>query len=96
MPTKNGIYPRGKYVLVKPEDPASRVNDFGIIIPQNIEQEQRAIGVTLQIGSDVEGISIGDKVLYGVYSGESVKQKEGTKEVEYKLIHDDDIIAFIR
>lgn len=88
------IKPRGKYVLVKPDEKANRKNENGIIIPSNVEQEQKSQGDVIAVG-DVKDIKKGDKVIYGTYCGELLKVIEKGKEVEYRLLLDEDIIAFI-
>lgn len=93
--SKKNITPRGKYVLVKQAEPESRENEFGLLVPDSEEQEQKAQGDVIAVGSEVKGLKKGDRIIYGAYAGETLKVNEGTKEVEYKLLHDDDIIAFI-
>lgn len=92
--SKVTITPRGKYVLIKPEGEPERENEHGLIIPDTVEQEQKAEGVIVNAGA-VTDLKKGDRVVYGAYSGETMKVKEGSKEVEYKLVHDEDIIAVI-
>ena len=89
------IRPRGQYVLVKPDAAESRKNSLGIILPSNVEQEQKAVGTVLAVSPDVPDIKKGNRVIYGVFAGETMKYKVGTKEEEYKLLHSDDIIAFV-
>lgn len=82
--------------MVKPSLPEAQENKNGIIIPDNVEEEQKAQGEVLATGDGVNDIVAGDKVIYGVFAGEVLKVKEGNKEVEYKLIHEEDIIAFLK
>ena len=98
MPVKHKktIIPRGKYVLIKPTSKESTETDNGIIIPSMVEQEQKSQGEVADVGSEVKDIKTGDIVVYGAYAGESIKVKEGKETVDYKLIFDEDIIAFIR
>ena len=90
------IIPRNKYVLVEPEIDKTTKNEFGILIPENVEKEQKAIGLVLAVGKDVKGIQKGDKVLYGMYAGERIKMKESSNEVDYVLLFDEDILAFLK
>lgn len=90
------IIPRGKWVLVEPANEESHENQFGIIIPSKVEQEQKAQGTVKSIGDEVKGIKVGDHVVYGAYAGEVMKVKDGTKDVEYKILLDEDIIAFLK
>lgn len=96
MSTKTKIEARGPWILVKPEAADERENEQGLIIPANEEQEQKARGTVVSVGSKVVGVDKGDQVVYGAFAGEVLKLREGGKDVEYKLLHDDDVIAFIR
>ena len=89
------IYPRGEYLLVKPDPAESKENSFGLITPSNVEQEAKAMGEVLGFGKDIDDVKKGDHVIYGVFAGETVKVNEKGKEVEYKLLHSDDVIAFV-
>jgi chaperonin GroES len=73
----------------------------GIILSTEDKNEQ-SIGEIIAIGAglgDEEnvtklGLNIGDKVLFGKYSGESVKD-ETDPDTEYKIINGKDIFAII-
>lgn len=93
---KPKIIPRGKYMLIKPEVVDEREQDNGLIIPRTVEQEQKAQGTVEAVGSEISDVKVGDKVVYGAYAGEAMQMRENGKEVEYKLLHDDDVIAFIK
>lgn len=95
--SKIRITPRGKNVLVKPDDSKKRETEGGILIPTNVEQEQKSIGTVVAVGpeAEVKDIVIGDRVMYGTYAGETIKVNEGGKEVEYKLLYDEDVLAFV-
>lgn len=90
------ILPRTKQVLVKPDKTESRVSDSGLITPSNIEQEQRAIGTVLAVGKGIDDINKGDRVIYGAYAGETISIRESAGDVEYKLLHDDDVLALVQ
>ena len=90
------IIPRGKYILVKPDSKESKVNDAGLSTPQNQDAEERAQGAVQAVGTEIKDIKKGDQVVYGVLAGEVLMLKENGKEVEYKLLHDDDVIAFVK
>lgn len=94
--TKIKIMPRGKYILVKPDPEEARETENGILMPTDIEQEKKSRGIVVNIGKEIKDILVGDKVVYGAYSGETLKLLEGATKVEYKLIHTDDVIAFIK
>lgn len=90
------VYPRGKYVLVKQDEPESNVNEFGLLTPDSDEKEQKARGIVESVGNEVTDIDKGDEVIFGAYAGEEMKVKEGFKEISYRLLYSDDIIAFLR
>lgn len=90
------IIPRKNQVLVKPDPKESRISKHGLIIPSNVEQEQRAIGLVIATGPEIKDIKKGDKVIYGVYAGDRIKINENDKEVEYIILFDEDILAFIK
>ena len=92
---KSKIRPRAKQVLVQPDGKQSRESQFGIITPSNVEQEQKAIGTVLAVGSDIKDIKKGDRVIYGAYAGEKIKLSESNKDVDYILLFDEDVLAFI-
>jgi chaperonin GroES len=94
--TEKKVYPRGKYVLVKQDEPETRESEFGILSPDSTEQEQKSRGVVEEVGNDIKDIKKGDTVIFGAYAGEEMKVKEGFKEVSYRLLYDDDIIAFLK
>ena len=90
------IIPRGKQVLVKPNDAESRVSEHGIISPDNEEQETKAIGTVIAVGPEIKDIKEGNKVIYGAFAGEQISFKESTEEVDFVLLFDEDVLAFIK
>lgn len=85
-------------VIVKPIE-AEELSAGGIVIPDNAK-EKPTKGEVLAVG---EGkaldngtvrkplVKVGDKVIYGQYSGSAYKQ-DG---VEYKIVREDDILAIV-
>lgn len=90
------IIPRKNQILVKPDPVGSRKSEYGIVMPSNIEQEQKAIGVVQAVGPQVKDLKKGDRVIYGAYAGEQIKIQEGSKEVDYKILFDEDVLAFLK
>ena len=90
------IIPRNKYILVKPDIEESKENEVGLSRPENTEDEQKAQGSVQAVGSEIKDIKKGDQVVYGVFAGEVLKLRENGNEVDYKLLHDDDVIAFVK
>lgn len=90
------IEPRGKYLLVRPVDKDSNQLSNGLVLPESEEKEQKAQGEVEAVGAEVKDIKKGDKIVYGAFAGETVRMRKGDEEIERELIHDDDVIAFIR
>jgi len=89
--SKITIKPRGKQVLIKPDAEKSRESENGIITPSNVEQEQKAIGTVIAVGTDVKDIKKGDRVVYGVFAGDPIK----FDEVDYKFVHEEFILGIL-
>lgn len=90
------IIPRGNQVLVKPKGEESRELDSGLLLPGNVEQEKKAIGKVIAVGPNVPDIKKDDEVLYGAFAGEQIKMKEDKKDVEYVLLFEEDVLAFLK
>ena len=100
------IIPRGRTILVKPDPEQDRVSESGIVTPDSVELERKAIGTVIALSSWRKlwaffgsPVRVGAKVLYGVYVGESAVDTK-TKE-EFKLLYvsfnkDNEVLAFIR
>lgn len=92
------IQPLGDRVLVKPQE-QKEVKKGGIIIPDTAKEKPQE-GEVIAVGkgklSD-EGkvipmdVKVGDKILYGKYSGTEVK----IDDVEHLIMHQDDILGII-
>src|SRR3990167_7605299 len=89
------IKPRAKQVVVRPDDEPTRESEHGILTPTNVEQEKKAIGTIVSVGKGIDDLKKGDRVIYGAYAGESIKLRESTKEVDYKILFDEDVLALI-
>jgi chaperonin GroES len=90
------IVPRGKYILVKQEKPEAKKSAMGLIIPDSVEQEQKARGVVEAVGSEIKDIKKGDDVIFGAYAGEELIVNIGLEKISYRLLYDDDIIAYLK
>jgi len=92
------IKPIGDKVLIKPMSGEEKTKS-GIFIPDSAKEKPQE-GEVIAVGSGklVEGklvpleLKVGDKVLYGKYGGDDVK----VDGIEYKLLHEDDILAIIQ
>lgn len=92
------LKPLGDRVIVKPKAPAE-VTKGGIILPDTA-QEKPMEGEVVAVGngkSDDNGkkvamdLKVGDKVLYGKYSGTEVK----VNDEEYLIMRESDVYAVI-
>lgn len=93
---KQKVLPRGKYMLIQVEPPEDLKQKNGLIVPANTDQEQKAQGEVLEVGDQVgKDIKKGDTVIFGAYAGENLTTDEDGEKIDYKLLHDDDVIAKI-
>ena len=89
------LKPRGKWIYVKQDPEQSRQSSYGIVTPSDVEQEKKAFGVVIATGEEIKDIKAGDRVVYGLYAGEHIEHKDDDgNTTDYKLLHDDDVIAF--
>jgi len=94
------IKPLGDRVVVKPLEAESK-SKGGILLPDTAKekpQEGKVVAVgkgkTLENGSvQAPEVKVGDKVLYGKYSGNEITTKEGE---ELLIMREEDILAIIK
>jgi len=91
------LKPLGDRVIVKALELKDEVKKSGIIIPDTAKEKPQE-GEIVAAGkgkTDDSGklipmeVKVGDKILYGKYSGTEVK----INDVEYLIMHQDDILA---
>ena len=91
--TKLKIKPLADRVLIEPSK-AETTTESGIIIPDTA-QEKPQKGIVVAVGNGTKdhemSVNIGDKVLYGKYSGTELKF-EGT---DYLIMRESDLLAII-
>jgi len=90
------ISPRGSWLLVEPIK--DEKTSGGLSLPDSVEKEIKAEGIVLAVGPKVEGISEGDRVIFGKYAGEDLqigRPEEVKEKVDYKLLLDEDVLAII-
>lgn len=92
---KPKITPRGGQILVQPDGESTRESEYGIITPDSVEQETKAIGTVIAVGPDVKDVKKGSRVIFGAFAGEMISFKESSKEVDYFLLPDKEVLAFI-
>jgi chaperonin GroES len=97
--TKVKIQPLGDRVLVKATE-AKEQKRGGIIIPDSAkEKPQEGLIVAAGKGKTTDDgkvipldVKVGDKVLYGKYSGSEIK----LDDEEYMIMHQDDILGILK
>jgi len=93
------LEPLGDRVIVKPTE-QKEVKKGGIIIPDTAkEKPQEGEVIAVGPGKKTEdgkilpmNVKVGDKVLYGKYSGTEIK----IDDVEHLILNEDDIYAIIK
>ena len=94
------IKPLNGYVVIKPMA-AEEVTKSGIVIPDTANKEKPQEGEVVAVAdknispNGIElpiEIKVGDKVLYGRYSGEDVK----VEGVEYKIVEMTSVRAIVK
>ncbi|MCX5712595.1 MAG: co-chaperone GroES [Candidatus Omnitrophica bacterium] len=94
------IQPLGDRVIVKPLEAESKTKG-GIVLPDTAkEKPQEGEVIAVGKGKVLENgtvkapeVKVGDKVLYGKYSGNEITTKEGE---ELLIMREDDILAIIK
>ena len=94
------LKPLGDRVVVKPLEAETKTKG-GIVIPDTAKekpQEGKVVAVgkgkILESGSvQAPEVKVGDKVLYGKYSGNEITTKEGE---ELLIMKEEDILAIIK
>lgn len=90
------IKPRGKRVLVRQDDPEDKVSAMGLIIPDNVEEDRKAVGTVIFVGEGIKDIKKGERVFYGAFAGERIKLREGKKgEADFVMLDDEDVLGFV-
>lgn len=90
------IIPRGKFILVKPDETEQVTSETGLAIPPNEEQEEKAYGTVVAVGDAIKDIKKGDRVIYGKYAGDEITFRENLKDVTYMLVEDQWVMAFLQ
>ncbi len=96
------IEPLGDRVVVMPLE-KEQVTASGIVIPDTANKEKPQEGMVIALGTGGIGedkvnpkdfLKVGDKVLFGKYSGDEVKMKtKDGKEIEVKILHLDSVLG---
>ena len=97
--SKVKIQPLGDRVLVKPVE-AKETKRGGIIIPDSAKEKPQegmiaacGKGKTTDDGKVIAlDVKVGDKILYGKYSGSEIK----LDDEDYLIMHQDDILGILK
>ena len=81
--------PLGDRVLLKVEE-AVTTTASGIIIPDNASKEKPTQAEVIAIGSDVEHVAVGDKVIFSAYARSANVTIE---DVEYLVMETSEILG---
>lgn len=78
-----------------PDEKTQKTNEYGIVMPDNVEEDTKAIGKVISVGPEVKGIKKGDRVIYGAYAGEQLEFTSGVEKEQYVLLDEEHVLAFI-
>ena len=84
------IKPLGKRILIKQTE-QEEVTKSGIVLPGTASKEKPIIGEVLAIGSKIEEVKVGDKVIFEKYSGTELKDGEES----YLILEKDNVLAIV-
>lgn len=84
------IKPLGERVLIKQTE-QEEVTKSGIVLPGTASKEKSIIGEVLAVGSKIEEVKVGDKVIFEKYSGTEVKDGEES----YLILEKDNVLAIV-
>ena len=84
------IKPLGERVLIKQTE-QQEVTKSGIVLPGTASKEKPIIGEVLAVGSKIEEVKVGDKVIFEKYSGTEVKDGEES----YLILEKDNVLAIV-
>ncbi len=98
------VKPIGNRILVK-QLSTDEVTKSGIVLPETADKEKKAQGTIIAVGNGTEisslGLKVGDKVVFGKYSGDEVEMDEDGKKIEYKILYvgkekdESDVLAIV-
>ena len=84
------IKPLGERVLIKQTE-QEEVTKSGMVLPGTASKEKPIIGEVLAVGSKIEEVKVGDKVIFEKYSGTEVKDGEES----YLILEKDNVLAIV-
>jgi len=84
------IKPLGERILIKQTE-QEEVTKSGIVLPGTASKEKPIIGEVLAVGSKIEEVKVGDKVIFEKYSGTEIKDGEES----YLILEKDNVLAIV-
>lgn len=87
------IRPIGERVLIKPIKKEEKTKS-GILLSSkssNTDTQNQAEVIALGKGEKLEGIKVGDKVIFNKFSGNEIENED----IKYLIVNADDILAII-
>lgn len=81
------LMPRNDQVIIE-RDSAEKLSTGGIVLT---EREKPIYGTVLSVGPRVVGVTVGNKVMFGKYSGTDIRFEDR----DYTIMRDEDIYAVI-
>lgn len=81
---------RDKVVVRRDQKPSQSAG--GIHLPDSTYHKQQ-VGTVTSFGPEVEGLKVGDRVLFSAYAGTEVQQHRNAEE--YAVLRDEDILAVL-
>lgn len=94
MKVKN-IKPRKNYILVKPSSEYVNKPKSNLVRPDREQEEPKGIGEVISVGPEIKDVKAGQTVLYAVFGGDVVNFKDDPNNVDYILLHDDDVLSIV-
>lgn len=88
---KSKLQPVGKRIVVKPESVEEKTKS-GIILTGASTKEKPERGEVVAVGEKLEGVNVGDTVVFAKYSAEDVK----VGDEQYFVVKHDDVVAVIK
>ena len=85
------IRPRAGWILVKEDEPDTKVGQ--VYLPSTTEQEKKSQGIVLEVGAGIDDLKKGDVCVFGTFAGEPILLPND--KAKYRLLLDEDVIAII-
>lgn len=90
------IIPRGKQILVQPDEaPLIEKEEGGANRPVNEKEEPKAYGTVIAVGPEVKDPKMkkGARIIFAALAGDQINLEQ--EKVEFRLLHDEEVLAFL-